>query len=226
MADFTPDAFALRTTDASGRSYNGFQWPRKIGAIVAAPDWLPKPECGGGLHGLPDGLGDYDLLSSGHDALWWVVGFVRAEAVDLDGKVKFPRCRVEYFGAMPGAMKLISQHCIKRMLELAKSDTATGDGGHAAATGDGGHAAATGRSGHAAATGYGGHAAVTGKNSVAVAVGRDGLASASLGGAIVLAAYNDAGDLVAVRGTLIGQNGVEPDVSYRLTTAGEFERVK
>ena len=208
MADFTPDAFALRTTDASGRSYNGFQWPRKIGAIVAAPDWLPKPECGGGLHGLPDGLGDYDLLSSGHDALWWVVGFVRAEAVDLDGKVKFPRCRVEYFGAMPGAMKLISQHCIKRMLELAKSDTATGDGGHAAATG------------------YGGHAAVTGKNSVAVAVGRDGLASASLGGAIVLAAYNDAGDLVAVRGTLIGQNGVEPDVSYRLTTAGEFERVK
>ena len=87
MSDFTPDAFALRTTDAEGRSYGSFQWPREIGAMVTAPDWSSKPECGYGLHGLPDGLGDYDLLNSDHDAIWWVVGFIRTESVDLDGKV-------------------------------------------------------------------------------------------------------------------------------------------
>ena len=142
--DFTPDSYALRTTNAHGLSYGGFQWPSEVGAIVTAPDWSARPECGGGLHGLPDGLGDYDLLSSEHDALWWVVSFIRAEAVDLDGKVKFPRCRVEYFGRMPGAMKLISTHCIKRMLELAKGNTSTGNRSHAASTGYGSHAASTG----------------------------------------------------------------------------------
>lgn len=28
--DFTPDAFALRTTDAQGRSYGSFQWPLEV----------------------------------------------------------------------------------------------------------------------------------------------------------------------------------------------------
>src|SRR5690606_28847962 len=134
MSDFTPDAYALRCTDAQGRSYNQFEWPREVGAIVTAPDWAPAPKCGGGLHGLPDGLGDYGLLGDGHDRIWWVVSFIRAEAVDLGEKVKFPRCRVEYFGSMAGAMNMISQHCIKRMLSLAKSNIATGDRGHAAAT--------------------------------------------------------------------------------------------
>ena len=207
-ADFTPDAFALRTTDANGQSHGGFQWPSEVGAIVTAPDWSARPECGGGLHGLPDGLGDYDLLSSEHDALWWVVSFIRAEAVDLDGKVKFPRCRVEYFGRMPGAMKLISTHCIKRMLELAEGNTSTGGGSHAASTGD--------RS----------HAEVAGKHSVAVAVGIKAMAKAAAGGAISLAAYDDDWELVAVRSSLVGQNGIKPDVWYRLTAGGEFERVE
>ena len=235
MSDFTPDAFALRTTDAEGRSYGSFQWPREIGAMVTAPDWSSKPECGYGLHGLPDGLGDYDLLNSDHDAIWWVVGFIRTESVDLDGKVKFPRCRVEYFGPMAGAMNLISQHCIKRMLELAKGNIATGYRGHAAATGDSGHAAATGDSGHAAATGYSGHAAATGdrghaqvagESAVAASLGYAATARASAGGAICLAAYDDDFNLVAVRAALVGRDGIEPDVAYRLTVDGQFERVE
>ena len=224
-AGFVPDAWALRRTDAKGRSYGNFQWPLELGAIVTAPDWSPTPKCGGGLHGLPDGLGDYGLLGYGHGRIWWVVGFIRAEAVDLDDKVKFPRCRVEYFGPMAGAMNLISQHCIKRMLELAKGNTATGYSGHAAATGDRGHAAATGDSGHAAATGDRGHAAVAGRNAVAAAVGYAATACAAEGGAICLAAYDGDFNLVSVRAALVGQEGIEPGVTYRLTVDGRFERV-
>lgn len=206
-AGFVPDAWALRRTDAKGRSYGNFQWPLELGAIVTAPDWSPTPKCGGGLHGLPDGLGDYGLLGYGHGRIWWVVGFIRAEAVDLDDKVKFPRCRVEYFGPMAGAMNLISQHCIKRMLELAKGNTATGYSGHAAATGDRGHAA------------------VAGRNAVAAAVGYAATACAAEGGAICLAAYDGDFNLVSVRAALVGQEGIEPGVTYRLTVDGRFERV-
>ena len=86
----------LRTTDADAKSYGGFQWPRDVGAAVEAPDWNPKPECGNGLHGLLDGLGESSHLSSDPDALWWIVD--ADDAVDLDGKWKFPRATVVAFG--------------------------------------------------------------------------------------------------------------------------------
>lgn len=86
----------LRTTDKDGRAYGGFQWPMEIGAEVVAPDWNPKPVCGGGLHGLLDGLGSSSHLSFDDDAIWWIVD--SDDAVDLDGKHKFERCNVVAFG--------------------------------------------------------------------------------------------------------------------------------
>ncbi len=107
---------------------------------------------------------------------------------------------------------------------------ATGYRGHAAAAGDSGHAAATGDRGHAAATGDSGHAAATGHASVACAPGIEASARAEVGGAISLAAYSwntKAGryDLVAVRSSLVGENGVEAGKTYRLTEDGEFKQV-
>ena len=103
---------------------------------------------------------------------------------------------------------------------------ATGDRGHAAATGDMGHAAATGDMGHAAATGYRGHAATTGKHSIAASLGYAGKAKAGASGAIVLATWNDDGELVAVRAAMVGQDGIEPDVWYSLGLDGQFERAE
>ena len=216
-SDFAPNAFAIRTTDSEGRSYNSFQWPREVGAVVTCPDWSDHAKCGNGLHGIADGLGNYALLSDTRDPLWWVVSFDRAEAVELDGKVKFPRCRVEYVGAMAGAMSMISQYSIKRILAEAKGNRATGDRRHAAATGD---------RGHAAATGYSGHAAATGKHSIAASLGYAGKAKAGASGAIVLATWNDDGELVAVRAAMVGQDGIEPDVWYSLGLDGQFERAE
>ena len=86
----------LRTTDAQGRAYGGFQWPLEVGATVTAPDWKPTAECGNGLHGLLNGLGDSSHLSFYSDAIWWIVE--AADAIDLQGKHKFKTCKVIAFG--------------------------------------------------------------------------------------------------------------------------------
>ena len=98
---------------------------------------------------------------------------------------------------------------------------ATGDSGHAAATGYSGHAAATGYSGHAAATGYSGHAAVKGKNAIAAALAKNGSACAEDGGAIMLAAYDDNWNLLAVFSSKVGENGIEAGKTYTLGADGK-----
>jgi hypothetical protein len=104
----------------------------------------------------------------------------------------------------------------------------TGDYAHAASTGNGAHAASTGNGAHAASTGNGAHAASTGDYALAAALGAQSTAKAEEGGGIILAAYDTdvyPYKLVAVRASLVGQNGVEAGKSYRLTIAGEFEEV-
>ena len=71
------------------------------------------------------------------------------------------------------------------------------------------------------ATGYRGHAAATGKNSVASSTGINGTASAGEGGAIVLAAYDGAYNLVAVFASKVDENGIKAGVTYRLGTDGK-----
>ena len=89
-------ALFLRTSDRDGKTYGGFQWPMEIGAVVTAPDWKRTANCGYGLHGLLDGLGDSSHLSFAAGAVWWIV---EAESpVDLNGKHKFASCRVVAFG--------------------------------------------------------------------------------------------------------------------------------
>jgi len=88
--------YFLRTTDKNGKAHGGFQWPMRVNAIVKAPDWNPRAECGHGLHGLKDGLGTASHLSSASDAVWWIVK--ADDAVDLGGKHKFPRCEVVALG--------------------------------------------------------------------------------------------------------------------------------
>ncbi|WP_322735711.1 hypothetical protein [Delftia tsuruhatensis] len=99
---------------------------------------------------------------------------------------------------------------------------ATGDEGHAAATGYKGHAAATGNYGHAAATGDYGHAAATGEHAIAAALGTASKAMAGEKGAIVLAHFNDEGELIHVRASKVGENGVAAGKWYLLDADGQF----
>ncbi|MCA1298008.1 DUF7666 domain-containing protein [Stappia indica] len=104
--------------------------------------------------------------------------------------------------------------------------SAAGNRGHASAAGDSGHASAAGNRGHASAAGDYGHASVKGRNSIAAALGVGGVSSAEVGGAIMLAAYDDDDNLVAVRASLVGENGVEAGKAYRLSVEGEFIEVE
>lgn len=137
---FEHDFVFLRACHRDGRSRapqaNGFRWPTEPGGIVEAPDWDPDGTraCGGGLHGLALGIGDW---------------------VDSGDKVRVRRCRVLYVGAFAGAMAEIARHLSAGTLSLVRQrvEAATLEGERA--TGYSGAASATGKAGVALAAGYG-----------------------------------------------------------------------
>ena len=91
-------ALVLRTSDKNGMSYNGtFQWPAS--GPVQCADWSPEAQCGHGLHGLLDGLGDYIHLTMGEGETVQVLEVERGACIDLSGKVKFPLCEVKFSGS-------------------------------------------------------------------------------------------------------------------------------
>jgi hypothetical protein len=94
---------------------------------------------------------------------------------------------------------------------------------HALAAGDKSHAHAKGHQAHAITTGRSSHASANGAGGIACALGDGGTASASDGNWIVLAAYDEGGNVVAVRSARIGDCGLKPDTPYRLNVMGEFE---
>ena len=95
----------------------------------------------------------------------------------------------------------------------------------ASATGDRGAASATGYQGAASATGYHGAASATGKASVAAATGFNGRAQGAEGCAIVIVHRDDDGNIVHIRASKVGENGIKPEVWYTLDEDGEFTEV-
>ncbi|MBO1609295.1 hypothetical protein GBL98_20800 [Yersinia pseudotuberculosis] len=71
--------------------------------------------------------------------------------------------------------------------------------------------------------GYQSAAEVSGSQSVAASFGVSGKAKASESGAIVLCYRNDDGELIHIRASKVGENGIKPDVWYSLNEDGEFE---
>lgn len=121
----------LRTCTKDMTSYNGFKWPTE--GQVEAPDWQPTKECGHGLHGWLWGSGNWELKIKGEKTKWLVLEVERESIIDLDGKVKFPRCTVKsVHDHWPQAMKVIRERILQdRALEAINST----DDGHAAAQG-------------------------------------------------------------------------------------------
>lgn len=72
-----------------------FLWSLTLGGETVAPDWDPKPECGGGLHVWGWSRGDLRLsqIWSFSDVVWLAVEYESYKAVDLGGCVKAPSCR-------------------------------------------------------------------------------------------------------------------------------------
>ncbi|ELI4572067.1 hypothetical protein Q7Y05_002023 [Salmonella enterica] len=97
-------------------------------------------------------------------------------------------------------------------------------GNRSAATNTGNRSAATNTGYQSAATNTGDRSAaeVSGSQSVAASLGIEGKARASEGGAIVLCYRDEDGELIHIRASKVGENGIMPNTWYQLDKDGEF----
>lgn len=88
----------------------------------------------------------------------------------------------------------------------------------------GNRSAATNTGDRSAATNTGDRSAaeVSGSQSVAASLGIEGKARASEGGAIVLCYRDEDGELIHIRASKVGENGIMPNTWYQLDKDGEF----
>ncbi|EBP4293775.1 hypothetical protein UK18_23045 [Salmonella enterica] len=80
----------------------------------------------------------------------------------------------------------------------------------------------TGKRSAATNTGNRSAAEVSGSQSVAASLGIEGKARASEGGAIVLCYRDEDGELIHIRASKVGENGIMPNTWYQLDKDGEF----
>ena len=97
---FTVDGkvLLLKCINKDFTSYEGLQWPKS--GLVEAPDWNPKPDCGGGLHGWPwgIGIGNGKIPCYSSKSVWLVFSADPNDIVDLGGKAKCRKCEVILYG--------------------------------------------------------------------------------------------------------------------------------
>jgi hypothetical protein len=209
----------LRTCNADMRSYNGFQWPRS--GPITAPDWNPKEECGGGLHGFLRGEGEGDLADWRSEAVW-VVAEVET-FVDLGGKVKFPTAEVIFVGSRLNATALVKARypdaaVIGANVAVENGRVAVvGERGTATA-GDWG-AATAGSYGTATAGSYG--TATAGECGTATA-GEHGTATAGNSGMLQIYYYDRKDNRRRLAVAYVGEDGIRPTVKYRLDDSAKF----
>ena len=104
---------------------------------------------------------------------------------------------------------------------------ATNTGDQSAATNTGNWSAATNTGDQSAATNTGDQSAaeVSGCGSVAIAIGRSSKSKADNGGAIVCVYRDCNGDLMHIKASKVGENGIKANTWYTLDADGEFVEV-
>ncbi|EBZ3531308.1 hypothetical protein LOJ08_003209 [Salmonella enterica subsp. enterica serovar Kentucky] len=113
---------------------------------------------------------------------------------------------------------------LEQQIMTGNRSAATNTGDRSAATNTGYQSAATNTGYQSAATNTGDLSAaeVSGSQSVAASLGIEGKARASEGGAIVLCYRDEDGELIHIRASKVGENGIMPDIWYQLNEDGEF----
>ena len=105
---------------------------------------------------------------------------------------------------------------------------ATNTGNRSAATNTGYQSAATNTGDLSAATntGYQSAAKVSGRGSIAIATGHNSKSKADNGGAIVCVYRDCNGNLMHIKASKVGENGIKANTWYTLNTDGEFIEVE
>ena len=109
------------------------------------------------------------------------------------------------------------------------SDDNTSNTGYQSAatnTGDWSAATNTGYQSAATNTGYRSASEVSGCGSIAITTGRDSKSKADNGGAIVCVYRDSNGDLIHIKASKVGENGIKVNTWYTLDANGEFVEVE
>ena len=193
--------YFLRTVNKNCISYNNFKWDLKIGAINTCGDWNEKPECGGGLHGIRNAVGSASLLDWSENAIPFV--FSSTKYIDIDNqKSKVQKAKIEFVGkSIPECSTWIYQKTsIQGGIAVCIS------GGYGATVSGGDRAMVSG----------GDEATVSGGYGATVSGGYE---------AIIQIKYYD-GNRYRIKIGYIGEDGLKPNIKYKLNDKFEFEEVK
>jgi len=233
-------SLVLRVCRADLTSRDGFQYPSDIGSTIEAPDWSDEPHCGDGLHGWLHGQGDHSCADywSEEGAKWLVLEVVSAHIIMLGGKCKFPRATVRFIGGKSEAAAYLmakSEHA-KNVAVIGASIEAP-DKGQAAVGGLG--TATAGDYGTATAGDYGtatagdSGTATAGRSGTATAgdygtatAGRSGTATAGEKGEIRIKYWDEEAERYRTKIGYIGEDGLLPDVAYKLDESLKFVEAK
>ena len=217
----------LRTCESDMTSRHYFKWPKR--GAVKAPDWDPKPECGKGLHGLLHGCGDVALLSDDPDAKWLVVKVLKGTSIDLKGKVKFPKGTVVYAGTREEAVKIIAEAYPGEPVVFANRHS----GDHGVSTsGDYGNSTSgdygisgSGDCGNSTSGIFGKSGSGDCGTSISGYYGKStsgigGTSTSGIEGTLIIKWYDGSRFRTAV--AYVGENGIEPNVAYKIDVKGNF----
>lgn len=101
----------LRACQSNMESRNNFKYPAS--GMVRDPHFSNTAACGNGLHGWRWGFGDCGLIPDyalnwrADTAKWLVIKVLKADVIELTGKVKFPKGEVIHVGTKASAGRYI-----------------------------------------------------------------------------------------------------------------------
>ncbi len=210
--------YLLKTVGPKGEAHGGFRWPLTPDTVVTAPDWDPTPECGGGLHGALNGEGDGGLFDWSEGAIWIAAEIPEGvEVVDLGGKVKVQSCIVWVAGTREEATSWLSERCPGAAII---GGTSTSGNRGTSTSGDGG----TSTSGNDGTSTSGNDGTSTSGDYGTSTSGNGGTSTSGDGGMLAIKRWDGSRHRLHV--AYVGENGIEPNVPYRLDEDGKFVRAE
>ena len=232
MTEQTQPAEAT-TADAPITTYKGFDKNLQCRGFQYAIGQTyqhegPVEDCAGGFHACEHPLNVFSYYAPAGSRFAVVEqGGELSRHID-DTKVASRTITIKAEIDLPGLIRAAIEYTFSRAktVDPKSPASATGDCGAASATGTRGAASATGTRGAASATGYSGAASATGLHSIAMASGWNGRAMAGDAGAVVLAYRNNDGEIIHIRASKVGDNGIKAGVWYSLNEDGEFVEVE
>ena len=176
--------------------------------------------CESGLHSCENPLDVFSYYPPGVSVFAEVEASGKIARHNGDSKVASGKLHVKAMISLPDyigrAIAWATAHCDPSTSKHAEAERAA-----SSATGERSASSATGYRSASSATGDSSASSATGIAAVAMSIGRFGRAKASEGAAIVLCEHDDKGNLLHIRASRVGDNGIEPDVFYMLV-GGEF----